>query len=263
MNQLQVLQQLKKLLSERRFFGDVSEPLAFVDVVISEASILELFASSDAQLPMAKLSAGSVSWSRKIQGYSDAMSYDVTVACEVEGDALGEHVMIGGAIDASVIGPDGRGVLELGEEVLETLKLVDPRLGLSLQLKSEGQSQAAPIDSTRWIAERTYTFTGKGTASAFFFPARRFRNTAFVFTWELPPAQFGFTGMILRRAAGSTAPDTMTAGDAVAISDPLTDTGVTDTPGAGTFSYALFAGYNLREGTTANRASKALTIEGI
>jgi len=264
MNQRQVLLQLKKLLQARKIQNNAALNLAFSEVVISDASAIELLSSSDIQMPFAKLTAGNVSWDGKVAGFSRDMGYEVTVVLEVEGDEKGEFVLIGGALPAGVIGSMGRGILELGEEVRETLKLLDPRFGVSLQLITDGQLQSAPIEETRWLAERTYTFKGRGTSEAFYYGSRRFKHAgAGVFTWELPPSQFGFVGMILRRAVGSVAPATISDGTGVVIANPLTDVTVTDTPGAGTFSYSLFGGYNERETLPADRSSRAAAIEGI
>lgn len=82
--------------------------------------------------------------------------------------------------------------------------------------------------------------------------------------WRVPPDRFDRFRVRLRRAAGATAPATSTDGTNVAIADLAT--GVTDSPGAGEFSYALFGQYDETQGkdrggtpATAERDSVSVT----
>jgi len=61
-------------------------------------------------------------------------------------------------------------------------------------------------------------------------------------TWSLPATRYDTYALVLRRAAGSTAPTSATSGTGVTVGALVTS--VSDSPGAGTFSYALFMGYD-------------------
>ena len=61
-------------------------------------------------------------------------------------------------------------------------------------------------------------------------------------TWKLPPDRFDSVTVEIVRKAGSTAPTSPT--DGTSVNKSPTDTSVTDSPGAGTFSYSAFAWYD-------------------
>lgn len=77
-------------------------------------------------------------------------------------------------------------------------------------------------------------------------------------SWTNPS---GAVGMVLRRASGSTPPETVEDGTGVTLGGALA-TSVVDSPGFGTWSYALFAGYDTRNvpATTADAYSAAVEL---
>lgn len=63
-------------------------------------------------------------------------------------------------------------------------------------------------------------------------------------SWTNPSGRFDLHRIIMRRAAGSTAPATVTDGTGVTLGSDLA-TSVADTGlAAGTYSYSAFAGYD-------------------
>ena len=83
--------------------------------------------------------------------------------------------------------------------------------------------------------------------------------------WVNPPDRYDFHssatargGMILRRAAGSTPPTGPTDGTGITLSGDFAES-KTDDPGAGEFSYALFAGYDETLDASNDRFSAAAT----
>jgi hypothetical protein len=84
-------------------------------------------------------------------------------------------------------------------------------------------------------------------------------------TWSLPPTRFDTLSVILRRAAGATAPATVTDGTGVTLASALA-TSVTDSGlAAGTYSYSLFAAYDETTATptTADRYSSPATATSV
>lgn len=76
-------------------------------------------------------------------------------------------------------------------------------------------------------------------------------------SWTNPS---GAVAMVVRRASGATAPATVEDGTGVTLSGALAES-VSDSPGAGTWSYAVFAGHDARNlpATTANVYSAPAT----
>ena len=101
-------------------------------------------------------------------------------------------------------------------------------------------------------AARKFEFEAIVTASPTYPPAAFFHGVAgsgsATLRWAEPPDRSDYTGLVLRRASGSTPPASATDGTGIAIS-PHVET-VNNSPGAGTWSYALFAEY----GTTYSAA---------
>jgi hypothetical protein len=88
-------------------------------------------------------------------------------------------------------------------------------------------------------------------------------------TWALPPNRYDLRQVVLRRKAGATAPVDQNDGTGIALPSLLPTT-FTDTPGAGTWTYALFAGYNETAGydgtmgaATSNERYSALNMRAV
>lgn len=175
-------------------------------------------------------------------------SIDVTIAVVVDGDAIGQDAIIGGNRSGGVASSKGRGLLEVQEEVLETIKELNQLDGVNVRFRASTAAAGALVDEIGYVASRTLTFDVK-THSARTYPApRRFTGTALgggnaTLAWLLPPTRFDLYRIELRRASGATPPATPTDGTDLTLSTDLA-TGHADSPGAGTFSYSLFAFYD-------------------
>lgn len=103
----------------------------------------------------------------------------------------------------------------------------------------------------------------------FYHPPRLFKATGgggqVSLTWALPPDRFDRLKVVLRRASGATAPTSATDGTGVTLSGDLA-TSVTDSGlSAGTYSYAIFGGYDETNSTptTVDNYSSAVTFTSV
>ena len=179
----------------------------------------------------------------------DLETLDVTVKIvqRVQADQHGETALIGGARSGGQGSSAGRGVLELAEQVRSELGILQRKNGVRLQLISRNSAQAVSTEGLYYITQ-ALTFEAWITSDRTYEAATRFTATDATggdasLAWTLPPDRFDRVGVVLRRASGSTPPSSATAGTGVTLAS-ATATSVTDSPGAGTFSYALFGSYD-------------------
>lgn len=177
-------------------------------------------------------------------------------------DAIGEAALVGGSRGGGQGSSKGRGILEIEEKLIDTIAKLDQTSGVRLRLLAKGAVAAAVTDEGEYFASRTYTFEGICTVERHYHPALRFAATVagpnVSLSWVLPPDRWDRKRMVLRRASGSTPPASATAGTGVTLSGDLA-TSVTDAPGSGTWSYALFAGYDETSSGSPERYSASAT----
>lgn len=171
----------------------------------------------------------------------------------VAGDAIGEVPLLGGFwTTAAATSSQGRGLLELEEELYNAVELLSLDDGVEIQFMAAGASQAILLEDVGYIAFRDYDFQAWVTASRDYPPGRELLATVLStgdvsMTWVNPPTgRYDFRLMRLRRATGST-PPTSSSGMLLVVVSPETAVSHTDTPGSGTFSYSLFAAYDDRQ----------------
>lgn len=170
-----------------------------------------------------------------------------TLVVAVEGDAVGDRALLGGARSGGPGSSLGRGLLELEEEVLAAIGELDQTTGVRLRVTHRSSPEVGLVEGLGYVAARAYTLEGWLTAARYYHPPLRLTaadagaGQANV-SWALPPDRFDRRRMVLRRAAGAVAPATAVAGVNVVVGAMAT--AVVDAPGVGQFSYAIFAAYN-------------------
>ena len=170
----------------------------------------------------------------------------IALISENYGDPLGQGALIGanrtGATDSR-----GRGVLEL-EPTLAAIKKLVVVNGVLISLKEQGIPAAKKDPEDSSYAIQAFNFEAWCTSQATYQAPRKLatrpRTGQVDLTWQVPPDRFDRYRVVLRRAAGSTPPATITDGTGVTLSGNLA-TSVSDTGLAvGTYSYSLFATYD-------------------
>lgn len=178
----------------------------------------------------------------------EVRTFQMIVIGLVPADVVGSAVLMGANRAAATAG--GKGVLEIDAPLLAGLRQVSDAGGIRLQSVRKGDSGTATADGSSygWQEHRLELVGGD---QKFFHAPTRFVATGgvgqVVMTWKLPADRFDFRRLILRRASGSTPPASATDGTGIPLGgtpDGRSALGVTNTVGAGTYSYSLFAAYD-------------------
>lgn len=268
MNMWQMLRQARYQLTTRAWSGSSTLIFPTGSVVVSQLSV-EALIGDIPRLPMAII--------RPLSGQLDPehgqsagifrRMVAVTLVCGVAGDHRGADPLLGshrqGTTDSR-----GRGLFEVEEEVLDEIAAMNARVGVGLQFLAATIPEPVVTPGDMSIVYCDYVHEATVTRQRSYFAADGFTATDAGsgdcdLAWTLPPDRFDRLSMILRRASGSTPPASYDAGTGVTLSGDLA-TSVTDSPGAGTHSYSLFAAYDEslevgESGRTAGRYSAART----
>lgn len=179
-------------------------------------------------------------------------------------DEVGEAALIGsnrtGQSDSR-----GRGLLEIEEKLFDAVALADRTSGFRVVCRAAGAGRAEIRDDL-YLCARDYELEAVVTADRSYAPVRKLSSSVasgtVTLSWTLPGDRFDRRQVVVRRASGSTAPASATAGTGVTLGSDLPST-VDDTPGSGTWSYAVFVGYDEYGSSTNERFSSSATAEGV
>lgn len=193
--------------------------------------------------------------------------FTLTYWCSVPGDMRGENALIGANRTAGAVSSSGRGILEYSEEVSRTVKQLQETLGVKIIGRRKSDVGTGIIDGLGYVAMRQTLFEAKCTDARYYHPPLRVAAAAagggnVTITWADPPTRFDGVNRTLRirRAAGATAPTAVTGGTQVADVARGVQT-YSDNPGAGTWSYAIFAGYTDTGAASNERYSEGSATE--
>lgn len=261
MNRLQIGRQIQYLLRQV-VWADSSVVFATDSVLVTMG--LSDKAMREKRLPLALVRVGAATPDPDMDEQPGVEAVDLTASLVVhhEGDQLGEVVLIG---SNRVSGSDGRGLFEVEELVRAALLQIGPASGLPIVARGAGAAQATLDEGLGYIAACDLRFRALGTVVRTYQKPSGFvrtGTTTAILAWNAS-RRWDFRRFILRRAAGSTAPATSASGTGVTLGgtpDGASATGVTDTPGAGTFSYSLFAVYDDTDAGSDVATSAAETI---
>lgn len=263
MNCWQLMRQMKKLLSDATW-GDGSDERVFRSVYITER--LEPDALASMSVPFALLRILSATPDPNAPGLL-TQQVAVDLGTVVRGGTTGERPLIG-ANRTGQGSSQGRGVLEVQEQVERTFEQAQWSEGVRLVLRNESSAETAQIDGIGGAGSRRLIFRARIGTKRSYPDALYLRGTDqgggnVLLEWTRAPDRYDRNEQVLRRASGSTAPSGPTDGTDVPIGP--TDESVTDSPGAGTFSYALFTGYDetSKTPTTTDRFSDGVVAEGV
>jgi hypothetical protein len=190
-------------------------------------------------------------------------TFDLHLVAAVAGDPFGEQALIGGPRSAGQGSSLGRGLSEVEEEVLDAVAALTGADACPIVVAYVSALAAADIEGAVY-ASRSYVLRAVCTVARQYTEPVRLAATdagggSASLTWAVPPDRFDRYNVVLRRASGATAPSSVTAGTGVTLASLLA-TSVTDTPGSGQFSYALFAGYDELGAGSADRYSSSATV---
>lgn len=245
MNDLQILRQVQKLLRAAMW---ADSGLVFASAAVRTTMGLREEVIPDLPLPAALIRPGRCSADPDLGEQPGFERIGVVVSLVVANaqDQFGETLLVGANRTG---GSDGRGLLEVKEIVKTTLLQLGPASGMPIAFRSSENPDPAVMQALGYVGYVDIIFEALGTsARTYQAPSglARTGTTTAVLTWTASP-RWDFRRFILRRASGSTPPATSTDGTGVTLGgspDGAAAVGVTDSPGAGTWSYSLFAVYD-------------------
>ena len=184
-------------------------------------------------------------------------SFQILLGVVVPGDAVGQNALIGGnrqANDSS----KGRGLLEVEEQLLQSVGLLNSVNGVEMYNRTKSEATATLDDSNRYVAYREYGFEALCAVARYYPPCTRVTSADAggagdcTVSYFIPPERFDGTGSprILRVAGATPTTDPNDAGATVVQAgagvQPLSPMpySITDSPGAGQFSYSVWAIYD-------------------
>lgn len=257
----QQARQLKYLLAERDWAGTSSKVFGRVIVTTRPR---ELTQGLGVILPLALIVPQGAAADPEHPALS-TQTWSITVVCAAHADALGQAGLLG----ANRVGDqDGRGLLEIEEELIATLHANQAECGLAIYSRFKSAAQATVDPNLGYLHFRTYTFESLATDDRYYHPATRFSATArgvgaiADLAWKAVPDRFDFFRYHIRFAAGDTPPATTTDGGLVGyIADRTTEATTYTAPVAGEYSFSIFVEYDeggdVVEGDTLDTADAA------
>lgn len=243
MNVWQAAHQLKYLLDAsvwsdpptERVFGAVR-----VTPVVDDRVLLDL------RFPLVLIDPGDESPDAD-EGMIEDVSFELTLIQAAEGQDPAVAALMGGPRSRGAGSSLGRGVLELQEPLKAAVARLTGADGMRAVCRYRGASAAQEMAGMGYVVARRYRVEVSAHAVRHYEAPRYVKATGgagqVALTWTAPPSRWDFHGLVLRRAAGSTAPATPQAGTDVPVDPTATSITVTGLA-AGAHSFALFAAYD-------------------
>lgn len=266
MNTWQILQQLRFKLLARRWEGSALSEKVFQEssVIVSVGGDSEAMATLITPTCMIQPLGASSDPAHDEEPDLIMQSINVRVTVTVPGDPLGEFSLVGGGRQGQG-DSRGRGLLEVEEEVLGAIGELNTIDGIVIYNRAKSEAQAELDDEDRYTALRAYSFEALTTASRFYHPVEKFAAVDAAaagdadLTWIPSPSRFDSRGVRILRVAGAVPTLDPADGGAVVVLDgsafPAPAGAVTNSPGAGQFSYTAWVTYDEWDSGTTERFS--------
>ncbi len=262
MNDWQAVQQLKHIIAAIKWGG--SGDYLFNKVVISHMDAKQV--GQTVRPPIASILIGDANTDEENPSLLNHR-FPVHILNAVEGDSFSEKAVLG-AHRISATSSRNRGLLEIQAELLSNVRRLLQESGITLIGYHMSELPAEFIDGV-WLLQRVIQFELVLSDYKDYPKGRKLQATTpgggvCNLTWVNPSERFDLNTtvprgtMVLRRASGATPPASATAGTGVTLASNMA-TSVSDNPGAGTFSYALFAGYDETGDGTVDEYSESVT----
>lgn len=190
---------------------------------------------------------------------SDLLSQQVSIVVITaeRGDRFGEAALVGAHRSSKTTGR-GRGILEVQEEVLTALDYLSAKDGVYVRLVGVGPAAPEIVDALGYVVSRELRFEARVTTMATYHRplsvATSVAGSNVTLSWTAPDDTTDLISYTVRRVSGAQPVAFRSDGTDVALGSPL-DVSVVDTPGSGTWTYSVFAGYADPGGSVANNFS--------
>tara|TARA_R100000808_G_scaffold6010_1_gene18025 strand:- start:6975 stop:7832 length:858 start_codon:yes stop_codon:yes gene_type:complete len=182
--------------------------------------------------------------------------FEILLGVVVPGDAVGQNALIGGnrqSNDSS----KGRGLLEVEEQLLQSVALLNSVNGVEMYNRTKSEATATLDEASRYVVYREYGFEAMCAVARYYPPCTRVTAVDATggdatISYFIPPERFDGVGSprILRVSGATPTTDPNDAGATVVQAgagvQPLSPMpySITDSPGAGQFSYSVWAIYD-------------------
>lgn len=243
MNPWQVARQIKATLIARTWEG--SGQVVFPTGSVHVTNGYQETAAANFRFPIALIGVGPGSNDDQQPGH-EKRAVTIIIAVRNMGDMIGENSVIG-ANRQGTNRSEGRGILEVEEEVKAACRQMQDALGIRLSFKTVSTDTPAADPNggmTTWMG---IEFEADCMDARYYHPPLDLVATGGVgsvtLAWALPPLRYDLRRVRLRRAAGSTPPASITDGSEVTLAADLSVSKV-DTVAGGTYSYTIFACYD-------------------
>jgi hypothetical protein len=278
MNEWQTVRQIQYLLENRKWGGASGADLVFARKAVYITQAPEVQVIKDSSMPMATIMVGNATTDAEHSELDSVVrgSVDVAIFQTQLGDNIGEQALVGANRLGGATSSKGRGLLEIQAEVYSAVSDLQTNGGIRVRFNSASKPIPEKTDDDFYTVWRIVRYEATMTEASFYHPVTNFTATDATggdatLSMKLPPDRYDKLSIIIRRASGSTAPTTVTGGTGVTHSitwdadTSLTTVSTTDDPGAGTWSYSVFATYNESEPASGTdvEASAIATREGV
>lgn len=89
---------------------------------------------------------------------------NVLILTAIPGDVVGENAVVGANKTGGALASEGRGILELEQELYNAVGKLNALEGVTLQIRQKGTQGAVRRSPSEWIAYRVYGLESWGTA---------------------------------------------------------------------------------------------------
>lgn len=182
--------------------------------------------------------------------HPQVVTAELEVALSVwnESDQLGEFAFAGGALPNGIGSSDGKGLLQVEGQLKAAIAKLGRSQGVRVVAFTGDGSEGTIVEQSGYVAQRTYRLRAIATAEETFPAADWFKAAAagsgnVTLTWRALTTRFDFYRVTINRKAGSSAPTSATDATATTVYSGALST-FSDSPGAGTFSYAIWVQYD-------------------
>jgi hypothetical protein len=254
MNTWQILKNLKYQLKNRNWTG-TSNCVFHPNSIIVSANP-ELHALSTLIVPIAIIKPLDLTVDPEFGEERSLIERQIQLSLitAIGGDAAtSENAVLGANRTSGSVKSEGRGLLELEEELYAAIQRLTESTGVKISFISSSGNAVTRIDTGDaiwYVSMADYRFKMFCGTVRSYEPVRELSvtvpsiGTENDLAWILPPDRYDRYRIIVRKAAGTTPPATPTSGTGVVLGSDLA-TSVTDTVVFGsTTSYSVFVAYD-------------------
>lgn len=245
MNEHQALRRVRSVLLARKWLDSGDRVFTPASVVISAMPLDAWWGSVRLPLCLLRPDTGAVDPEHRDAADLIQQGFQAVLAVSGAGDLTGEAALIG-AHRKSKTEMEGRGLLEVQAELFAAIRTLGGED--HFRVRSVGRGPAVPevVENVGYVVSRAYRFEAMISDQASYHEPRGVSVSeaggTVTISWSAPDDTTDLITYVVRRASGIVPVARLTEGTDVAMSSPL-DLSTTDTPGAGTFTYSVFAHY--------------------